>query len=435
MRFSFNEIMMKKEIYLMIRKIRNNKTIVSNFSYLSLLQIFSLLFPFITYPYLLRVLGFDIYGKIIFAQVIVTNLCILINFGFNVSGTNNVAVNNRDRTKLSEIVSSIYIIKFVLWFACMSVYFILIQTIPFLKEDKWLYIIAFFISFNDLLFPVWFFQGIEKMKYITMINLGVRLLFLVLIFLFVKSKSDYLIVPGLNVIGALLGGCISLLVVTKIEKIKLSFQSLVTLKKYFDESLPLFVSSLSVQIYISGNKLLVGSFLGMTEVAIYDMGEKITSVLKIPIAMISQATFPKISREKNIHFINKVMWGTFVLIVFLYLLVFVFSNYIVNLLSGIDNSITSSILRILAFSSMPVVFNYFMGTYRLIPFGFKKIYLRNTIISSSFFLISVFVLVMFKTVNLYTLAYLDVLIETVVCLINLYSCYNLNLLSQNNFKK
>lgn len=421
---------MKKEISLIKRKIRNNKTVVSNFSYLSLLQVFSLLFPFITYPYLLRVLGFDIYGKIIFAQVIVTNLCILVNFGFNVSGTNNIAVNSNNSVKLSEVVSSIYIIKFVIWLACMLIYFILIQIIPFLREDRWLYIIAFFISFNDLLFPVWFFQGIEKMKYITIINVGVRLLFLVLIFLFVKTKSDYLIVPGLSAIGALLGGAISLLVVTKVEKIKLAFQSFGTLRKYFFESLPLFVSSLSVQIYISGNKLLVGSFLGMTEVAIYDMGEKITSVLKIPIAMISQATFPKISREKNILFINKVMWGTFGLIFLLYGLVFVFSNYIVSVISGAENPITASILRILAFSSMPVVFNYFMGTYRLIPFGFKKVYLRNTVISSCFFLISVLILVALKTVNLYTLAYLDVVVETVVCLINVYSCYSLNLLTQ-----
>ena len=71
----------------------NNKKIIENFSYLSLLKFFSLLFPLITYPYLLRILGFEIYGGIIFAQSITMFIGIVINFGFNITGTKDIACN------------------------------------------------------------------------------------------------------------------------------------------------------------------------------------------------------------------------------------------------------------------------------------------------------------------------------------------------------
>jgi PST family polysaccharide transporter len=409
-------------------QLRNNKIVLTNFSYLTILQFFILLFPFITYPYLLRVLGFDVYGKVIFAQTIATNIAILINFGFNVSGTNNIACNRKNISKLSQIVSSIYSIKFVIWLICLLIYFILIHVIPFLQTDRWLYMIAFFVTFNDLLFPIWFFQGIEKMKYITFINISVRSLFVVFIFFLVKNQSDYHIVPLLNAIGALLGGVIALYVVIKKEKVCLQKQSLVTLKYFFKDSLPLFVSSVSVQIYVNVHKLLVGSFLGMKEVAIYDMGEKISGIIKIPIGMFVQATFPKISREKNISFVNKVMWISAGLISIFYLGIFVFADYIVQLLSGEHNLTAVSIVRILSFSAILIVFNYFLGGNRLIPFGYRKDFMKNAVYNCIFLLGCFLILYLFNAVSIYSIACLTIVAEVFVLFLNYYKCYKHNLL-------
>lgn len=410
------------------KKLNNNKTIVSNFSYLTILQFFTLLFPFITYPYLLRILGFDVYGNVIFAQTIATNIGILINFGFNISGTNNIACNRDDKAMLSKIVSSIYSIKFLIWLACFVVYSILIFQIPFLRSDKFLYIIAFFITFNDLLFPIWFFQGIEKMKYITFINIGIRSIFVLFIFLLVKNQSDYIIVASLNSLGALLGGLIALFIVIKVEKIKLQRQSLGNIRLFFNDSFPLFISSLSIQIYVNLNKLLVGSFLGMKEVAIYDMGEKISTIIKIPIGMISQAAFPKISREKNIRFINKIMLLTAGIVFILYLGIFVFSSNLILFLSGIENKIAVDIVRILSFSAVIVVFNYFLGANRLVPFNYKNIYMRNAIINCLFYLIGFSILYLFDVLNIYSISFLYILSEIFVLFVTLNYCYKYKLL-------
>ena len=147
-------------------RLGRNKTILANFSYLSLLQVFAILFPLLTYPYLLRVIGLELYGVIIFAQSIINYVSLVINFGFNMSGARNVAIYKQDRARLSRIVTSIYWCKFILWLVCLVLYLSVISMVPFFEDHYWVYVLSFLLTFNELLLPIWFFQGIEKMKYV-----------------------------------------------------------------------------------------------------------------------------------------------------------------------------------------------------------------------------------------------------------------------------
>ena len=219
-------------------KLSRNKTVLANFSYLSILQVFTILFPLLTYPYLLRIIGLDLYGVIVFAQTIIAYVSLVINFGFNMSGAKNVAVYKGNKERLSRIVSSTYLCKFILWLICLIVYFSVISIVPFFKDHYWVYALTFLLTFNELLLPIWFFQGIEKMKYIAIVNLSARLLFVVAIFLFIHNQEDYLLVPLLNGIGTILAGSLSLYIVLGKEKIRLSIISIRDLKLAYKESLP-----------------------------------------------------------------------------------------------------------------------------------------------------------------------------------------------------
>ena len=137
------------------------------------------------------------------------------------SGARKVAVYKEDKVLLSRIVSSTYLCKLILWLICLVVYLLIISLVPFFKDYYWVYVLSFLLTFNELLLPIWFFQGIEKMKYITIVNLSARLLFVVAIFLFVREREDYLIVPLLNGFGAILAGCLSLYIVLGKERIKI----------------------------------------------------------------------------------------------------------------------------------------------------------------------------------------------------------------------
>lgn len=409
-------------------RLNRNKTILANFSYLTILQIFTLLFPLITYPYLLRVVGLELYGIVIYAQTIVTYISLIINFGFNITGAKEIASNRDNPALLSEIVSSIYLNKFIIWLLCLIVYVGAISIIPFFKQHFIIYFFSFFLTLNELLFPIWFFQGIEKMKYITYINISVRLFFVLAIFIVVRQQADYVYIPLLNAIGALLGGLTASYVVFKRERIRFSIIEKAKLIYYFKDSLPLFVSLSSIQIYLNINKLIVGSFLGMSEVAIYDLGEKITTLMKIPISMISQAVFPKIAREKSIAFVNKVMFGVVGITALGYIILFVTTKWIVKFFTGnvIDDAIT--IVRMLGISAIIASANYFMGGNRLIPFGHKKTYMKVMVNNCLFFLCVITLLWLFNAITLYTITFAAIAVELFCTISLVYQNKKLHLL-------
>lgn len=400
-------------------KLRNNKTLFANFSYLSVLQIFIIAFPLLTYPYLVRVVGLELYGVVLYGQTLMTYVSLLINFGFNMSSSREVAVHRDNPYELSRIVSTTYFCKFLLWLLCAVVYFAVISTVPFFQKHYWVYALSYLLTINELLLPIWFFQGIEKMKYITLVNVSARLLFVVAIFAVVHRPEDYLYVPLLNGIGSLVGGMMALYIVKQKEHISFRLPKRSEIRAGFSASLPLFVSTLSVQLYANVNKLVVGAFLGMSEVTIYDLGEKIVRLIKIPVSMVSQVTFPRISRERNIRFLNRLMKGIGVIVTVVYLILFCLSPWIVKVFTGLELQMATDVMRILGISVIFSSLNLFMGGNRLVPFGYSKVYMRVMVQNCISYFVGLAALYLFGIINVYTISALSIMVE-IVCCVSLY---------------
>ena len=332
------------------------------------------------------------------------------------SGAKNVAICKENKELLSRIVSSTYLCKLILWSICVVVYFSIISIVPFFKEHYWVYSLSFLLTFNELLLPIWFFQGIENMKYITIVNMLARLLFVIAIFLFIHEREDYLLVPLLNGLGAVVAGILSLYIVLGRERVRLSVIPIRELRSAYKESFPLFVSTLSTRIYVNVNKLVIGSFLGMSEVSIYDLGEKVLNLMKLPISMVSQAVFPKISREKNIHFVNKIMFLLAGAVFIGYMFVFIASRQIVYLFTGAYVNDAIVVIRILGVSAIIISFNCFLGGNRLVPFGFSSMYMKIMICNCLFFLLILLILLLANMINVYTVSLMVVIVE-VFCFI------------------
>ena len=205
--------------------ISNNKALIENFSYLSVFQILNLAFPLFTYPYLIRILGVSIYGKIVFAQAIIGYLIILISFGFNISATKEISIYRSNKLKLSEIISSVFILKIILFCLSLSMFFFAIVFINDVANDKLLFLLTLWMCFAEILSFNFYFQGIEEMKYISIISFLLKLVTLLLIFVFIHEKTDYLLVPLINLIGTLLAGLVSLYILIYKDKIRLYIPS------------------------------------------------------------------------------------------------------------------------------------------------------------------------------------------------------------------
>ena len=392
------------------KKLKQHKKIIENFSYLSILQILSLITPLITYPYLVKTLGEVMYGTVVFAQAVVTYFNILVIFGFNFTAARDVSLHRDNPRKLSEIVSAVTIIKTL--FLIISLLLISCYMFYTPKMDYILYYLSFWICLNEILFPTWFFQGIEEMKYITFINLGIRVLFIGMIFIFIKSPNDYLFFPLLNGIGSLLAGVVSFSLLYKKYKLQLIRVPLKILIEYIKSSYHLFISNVSIQIYVNANKIIIGHFLGMREVTYYDLAEKITNMGKVPQSMINQVLYPKIALEKNKAFLKKVLKGTILMNVVLYLIVFLFSHQIVTYFGG-----NETVLRIL-FLTVPIIgISNVLMILTLLPFGYNKIFTRIVFLSAFFYLVIVLILYGFNSISLYTLTATNVVVESLVSII------------------
>lgn len=409
--------------------IQRNIVLVSNFSYLSFLQITTLLIPLITYPYLIRVLGKDLYGLVVFTQVIAGYFSIFISFGFTMTGAKEVSIHREDKRKLSEIVSTITIIKVI---------FLLISFVGLLGyftysdiSYKWLYILAFWICIMDVVFPTWFFQGIEKMKFITIISLSSRLAFMLLIFVFIKSKEDVLWYPLSNLIGVIISGWASFHLIRK-NGINFMMPSLNTMKEYIKQSYHFFLSNVLIQVYANSNKAIIGFFLDMGSVAYYDLAEKIVNLIKMPQTILSQTAFPRISANKNPYFIKKVLKLSFLLNLGLYIVLFFLAEYLVQLLGGKEMITTVPIVRILGLLAPIIAISNVMGILTLIPYGYNKLFTQMIGISVVVYLLMLSILIGLNIVSIYSLSIINVLVEIVVSIVSVYFVYKSNILWKKN---
>src|SRR5690554_3117541 len=159
-----------KKILARFKKSKDGKVLASNFGYLMLLQIAGYVFPLITIPYLARVIGVDGFGKIAFAAAVMVWFQTVSDWGFNYTATRDVARNRDDKEKVSEIFSN------VLWARCllMIVSFLLlllaIFIVPIFRDNYAIILVTFLLVPGHIMFPDWFFQAMERMKYITILN-------------------------------------------------------------------------------------------------------------------------------------------------------------------------------------------------------------------------------------------------------------------------
>ncbi|WP_195351271.1 oligosaccharide flippase family protein [Bacteroides nordii] len=395
----------------------NNKKVLENLSYISILQLFSIFLPLISYPYLIRVLGLELNGMIVFAYSIVSYLNLFISFGFNSSTTRNIASLESDKC-ISNIVFSTYLCKLILFSFSVCLFLLVISFSHIQIEFRYILYSSLGLSIGELLLPIWYFQGVEKMKYLTIINVGSRTLFTIFIFVFVRQKEDYLLVPLFNSLGAIGGGAYALYVLLAKERVKFSGVNLYSIKMNFRDSAPMFVSSLSSLIYLNVNKLIVGSFLGMSEVSIYDIGEKVMNLLKIPTVVICQSVYPKMSRELNIRYMNKVMLTAFFFMLVLYSMICIWAKQIIKFFLGEHNSTGVILICILSFSSVLLTLNSMLGGNRLIPFGYARQLMNIMIINLLFYVLLLSVIVVFDKISMLNLAICTLFVE-LICVIML----------------
>ena len=252
--------MISKYLSLVLNKLKNNeiKTVIINFISLSSLNLLSFIFPLLLIPYLTRTIGVEYYGEYIFSFSIFQYCLLVINFGFDYSATKLISVNRDDKSIVSDILTNVTIIRLMFaLFACILLFLTFI-IFPNLSSNKLLYLFGFGSLWGQAITPFWLFQGVEKMGYITIINLLSRIVSTGLIFIFIQKPFDFYLINLFQSIGFLISGFASLFLINYYLKIKFSKPSLTGIKFYLLDSWHIFLSTVSMSFYREANIIILG---------------------------------------------------------------------------------------------------------------------------------------------------------------------------------
>lgn len=273
------------------------KILAENYASLLILQVANYVLPLLILPFLVRILGPDKFGLVMFAQSLAVFFSAFVDFGFNLSGTREISLARDDKKKCSEIFNAIMLIKLILIISAFSILLLLVNAFPRFSLDKDVYLLSFGIVIGQALFPVWFFQGIEKMKFITFINISAKLIFTLLVFVLIRKESDYIYVPVYNSLGFIIAGLFGFLLCFKYVNVILPSYSL--MKRLVSESFSLFISNFAVTLYTSSNVFILGIFTGNTIVGVYASMEKLILAVKNIYVPLYQAIYPWLSNQND----------------------------------------------------------------------------------------------------------------------------------------
>lgn len=341
---------MKSIIKKALLKLKGQK-VVANFINLSSIQLSNVILLSLLFPIITQKIGIEEFGIFMFANTFSNLASIFINYGTNQSGIRDVAVNNNNIVAQNKVVNDILYIRLVVF----VLYLVLLIALKWLKIQYYDYVIlAIPIVFAEVLNPLFFFIGIEKLKLYNQANLVSKILSIALILLFVQGPKDSILVNFILGISSVLIYVYLLFYILKNKYFHLKAPSIVELKGIGKENLHLTISSVSVQLQQSlmifllarmNNPLLLGS---------YSLCDKVVWSVRMLIVSISTSIYPKSAQllAEGIEFWKAYKKRFKKLITFSFLalsvFLFVFSDLIILILSGEHNTMASNFLKMMA---------------------------------------------------------------------------------------
>ena len=284
---------------------------ILNFLYIGLIKFLNIGSKYILVGYLIRVLGENGYGTLTWVDSIVQYFIMVINFGFDLYAAKYIVENKTNSKKLNEVISSIYYIKSILFFICL----LLLIPLSF-NHEIYSYIniilVMLILGLGEILMPIWFFQGIEKMKTVTILTFITKTVLILLTILFIKKSNDLSLYVVFLVFTNFVWGVFGFLKMKREIEFKFITISKITLIKYLREGYWFFIGKVSTFIFNMGTIFIIGYFYSKGNVAVFDIAIKIVFVFIIPFEVLQQAIYPKFVRGINKFLVKKILIYSFV---------------------------------------------------------------------------------------------------------------------------
>lgn len=375
-----------------------------NFISLGVVQGLNYILPLITIPFLFNQLGVENYGLVNFSFAFTQYFIILTDFGFGLSGTRYVAANRDNKVLTNRFLNSACLSRMMMCLLSFAILIGCIFTIPAFADHKLFTLIFFGQVLGNCLNPVWFFQGMEKMKFNTILHITTRLVSILPLFVIVRKPADYIYIPICYSTGAIVSGMLSLYLIRKEFGMHFFYTSWREIKDVTIDSSRYFLSRVSVSLYTNTNSFVLGLVCGNAAVGYYSLAEKIYVALNSVYGPINGTIFPYMTKEHNLRLFKRVIgWGTLLnaLMIATFYIVF---PYVCPLFFHNFASESYAVLNIFLWAnvfSLPAVF---LGYPFLAAWGHPNYCNYSLVFTSLFHIAGLLILYSIGAINIYSVA-------------------------------
>lgn len=358
---------------------KENKVVAGNFLSLFLLKGIDFLIPLLTLPYLLRVIGSDGYGQIMFALALISYFLGVVDYSFVLTGTRFVAINKGSKNRLQYIYIVVNSTRLFLCLVSSVLIVGLVFSIPSFRKYATLFLLFTPMIWGEALLSDWMYQGIERMKYIAVLNTGIRLIFLIAVFAFIHGQEDLWVYPLSLSVAYIASAFISHRLLRRLLGLKFRLCRFKHISKRLRVDFPIFINQFVPTLYNNTSGFILGLVAPISMVGIYSAIKKVADIFVTITDLFTRAIFPNIVRNQQKF--NRYSGGMIAIGLLYCLLPIVFAKLVFFYLNMTPEG-NIAVLATLMVGVFGIVLYDVYGVNYFIARGEDKIVMRNTLIAS-----------------------------------------------------
>lgn len=342
-----------------------------------ILQLSNFLFPLITYTYITRVLGADNLGKIGFANSVTTYFSAIATFGITTYAVRTCAKVRNTAHKLARTAQELMLANSVTTLIATVLLVIVVISVPKFFEQRWLMFVFGISVATEFLGINWLYTSLEQFRFITIRSLLIKFLSLILILLFVRRETDYMIYAAITVFSMVGTNFVNFVHCRRFISLKLKFPY--EIKKHYHYTKWFFAQSVAMTLFFNMDETMLGFLSTNSQVGNYEIALKIKYLLSTLVSTLGTVFLPKLSNDyakKNMSSYWQTVFKSLKYVCFISIpivgFVWIESGDMIYLLCGEGYELAKNILRGLVVVVFFIGLSTVTGTQILISMGKEK---------------------------------------------------------------
>jgi PST family polysaccharide transporter len=354
---------------------------------LYLLQSGNYIVPLLTLPWLTRNLGIDAFGQFGFITAFVAYFVLLVDWGFSLSATKQIAINHHNKLARSKIFWKIFSARFCLCILGLVIFSLCLLAIPSIRHQAEFFYVAYLAVLGSVFSPSFYYQGVERMGKMALMNSIVKLSSIPCIFLLVTDSTDLALAIGIQSGFIFLAGMVNFVTLVLSDEIVWTKPTLDQIWGSLKDGWPLFLSTASISLYSNTNIVILGFITSSAAVAYFTTAQTVIRAGQGLYGPISQAIFPRMShlfhqsKDSAFSFLRQLMFIQGIVTAAMSLLLFLGAPWLVTLFFGNQFEPAALVLRCLSPLLFLVGLSNVFGIQGMVPLGHTRTF-SNILLAS-----------------------------------------------------